>query len=62
MKKTAEACFDSMLKDAGDDMIWKLFGKESTAKDLQGQAAKIQDTLVDAVENAEVAEVKRAVF
>jgi len=38
------------------------FGKEDTAKGLQDHAAKTQDTLVDAVENAEVAEIKRAVF
>merc|ERR1719473_1577730 len=30
------------------------FGKEDTAKELQDHAAKTQDTLVDAVENAEV--------
>ncbi|CAK0803653.1 unnamed protein product, partial [Prorocentrum cordatum] len=35
---------------------------EDTAKELQDHAAKTQDTLVDAVENAEVAEIKRAVF
>eukprot|EP00448_Togula_jolla_P015835 CAMPEP_0170593312 /NCGR_PEP_ID=MMETSP0224-20130122/13380_1 /TAXON_ID=285029 /ORGANISM="Togula jolla, Strain CCCM 725" /LENGTH=72 /DNA_ID=CAMNT_0010917255 /DNA_START=48 /DNA_END=263 /DNA_ORIENTATION=- len=28
------------------------FGKEDTAKELQDHAAKTQDTLVDAVENA----------
>jgi len=38
------------------------FGKEDTAQELQAHAAKTQDTLVDAVENAEVAEIKRAVF
>jgi septal ring factor EnvC (AmiA/AmiB activator) len=38
------------------------FGKEDTAKELQNHASKTQDTLVDAVENAEVAEIKRAVF
>ena len=38
------------------------FGKEDTAKELQQHAARTQDTLVDAVENAEVAEIKRAVF
>eukprot|EP00930_Biecheleria_cincta_P022314 TRINITY_DN162_c0_g3_i3.p1 TRINITY_DN162_c0_g3~~TRINITY_DN162_c0_g3_i3.p1 ORF type:complete len:171 (-),score=47.00 TRINITY_DN162_c0_g3_i3:80-592(-) len=38
------------------------FGKEDTAKELQDQASKTQNTLVDAVENAEVAEIKRAVF
>lgn len=38
------------------------FGKEDTAKELQDHATKTQDTLVDAVENAEVAEIKRSVF
>jgi len=38
------------------------FGKEDTAAELQNHAARTQDTLVDAVENAEVAEIKRAVF
>merc|ERR1719482_1614044 len=38
------------------------FGKEDTAHELQKHAAKTQDTLVDAVENAEVAEIKRTVF
>ena len=38
------------------------FGKEDTAKELQDHAAKTQDTLVGAVENAEVAEIKREVI
>ncbi|CEM36283.1 unnamed protein product [Vitrella brassicaformis CCMP3155] len=38
------------------------FGKEDTAQELQDHASKTQDVLVDAVENAEVAEIKRAVF
>jgi len=38
------------------------FGKEDTAMELQDHAGKTQDTLVDALENAEVAEIKRAVF
>merc|ERR1719433_617033 len=38
------------------------FGKEDTAAELQRHAARTQDTLVDAVENAEVAEIKRSVF
>ena len=38
------------------------FGKEDTAKELQNHAAKTQDTWVDAVENAEVAKIKRAVL
>merc|ERR1719221_681433 len=33
------------------------FGKENTAYELQDHAARTQDTLVDAVENAEVAEI-----
>ena len=39
-----------------------LFGKEDTAAELQSHAARTQDTLVNAVENAEVTEIKRAVF
>merc|ERR1719506_3318272 len=38
------------------------FGKEDTSMELQGHAARTQDTLVDAIENAEVAEIKRSVF
>merc|ERR1719361_2398399 len=38
------------------------FGKENTAYELRDHAARTQDTLVDAVENAEVAEIKRVVF
>jgi len=38
------------------------FGKEDTAKELTEHAETTQETLVDAVENAEVAEIKRAVF
>ena len=38
------------------------FGREDTAQELQSHAARTQDTLVDAVENAEVAEIKRSVF
>mmetsp|Transcript_75964 Transcript_75964/g.235208 ORF Transcript_75964/g.235208 Transcript_75964/m.235208 type:complete len:296 (-) Transcript_75964:161-1048(-) len=33
-----------------------------TGKMLQGRAARTQDTLVDALENAQVAEIKRSVF
>ena len=36
--------------------------KEDTAAELQSHAARTQDTLVNAVENAEVTEIKRAVF
>ena len=38
------------------------FGKEDTAAELQSHAARTQYTLVNAVENAEVTEIKRAVF
>lgn len=38
------------------------FGKEDTARELQSHAARTQDTLVDAIENAEVAEIKRSIF
>ena len=38
------------------------FGKEDTAAELQSHAARTQDTLVNAVENAEVTEIKRAVI
>ena len=37
------------------------FAKEDTAKELENHAAKTQDTWVDAVENAEVTEIERAV-
>lgn len=58
-------------KDAAEEMTKDLevnfnkiqpFGKEDTAHELQNHAATTQNTLVDAVENAEVAEIKRAVF
>ena len=39
-----------------------LFGKEDTAAESQSHAARIQVTLVNAVENAEVTEIKCAVF
>ena len=38
------------------------FGKEDTAAELQSHAARTQNTLVKAVENAEVTEIKRAVI
>jgi len=58
---------DQLAKEMTSDMEVNFnkiapFGKEDTAKELQDHAAKTQDTLVDAVENAEVAEIKRAVF
>jgi len=58
---------DALAKEMTHDLTMNFnkiapFGKEDTAKELQDHAAKTQDTLVDAVENAEVAEIKRAVF
>ena len=38
------------------------FGKKDTAAESQSHAARTQDTLVNAVENAEVNEIIRAVF
>ena len=38
------------------------FGKEDTAAESQSHAARTQDTVVNAVENAEVTEIIRAVF
>ena len=38
------------------------FGKEDTAAELQSHAARTQNTLVNAVENVEVTEIKRAVI
>mmetsp|Transcript_54942 Transcript_54942/g.101694 ORF Transcript_54942/g.101694 Transcript_54942/m.101694 type:complete len:203 (-) Transcript_54942:144-752(-) len=46
----------------GDVVPIAPFGKEDTARELTDLAARTQDTLVDAVENAEVAEIKRSVF
>jgi len=63
----ADAPEDELAKEMTHDLEMNFnkiapFGKEDTAKELQDHAAKTQDTLVDAVENAEVAEIKRAVF
>jgi len=63
----AHAPEDDLAKEMTHDLEMNFnkiapFGKEDTAKELQDHAAKTQDTLVDAVENAEVAEIKRAVF
>jgi len=65
--KKARAPEDDLAKEMTHDLEMNFnkiapFGKEDTAKELQDHAAKTQDTLVDAVENAEVAEIKRAVF
>jgi len=64
---TKRAPEDELAKEMTHDLEMNFnkiapFGKEDTAKELQDHAAKTQDTLVDAVENAEVAEIKRAVF
>merc|ERR1712079_108775 len=63
----AEAPEDELAKEMTHDLEMNFnkiapFGKEDTAKELQDHAASTQNTLVDAVENAEVAEIKRAVF
>jgi len=66
-RHTASAPEDDLAREMTHDLEMNFnkiapFGKEDTAKELQDHAAKTQDTLVDAVENAEVAEIKRAVF
>jgi len=66
-QKVKRAPEDELAKEMTHDLEMNFnkiapFGKEDTAKELQDHAAKTQDTLVDAVENAEVAEIKRAVF
>lgn len=60
--KTAIAMAHDIGTTSSDYNTIAPFGKEDTAQELQDHAAKTQDTLVDAVENAEVAEIKRAVF
>jgi len=67
LQVAAGAPEDELAKEMTHDLEMNFnkiapFGKEDTAKELQDHAAKTQDTLVDAVENAEVAEIKRAVF
>merc|ERR1719272_1397431 len=57
---TKKAPEDELAKEMTHDLEMNFnkiapFGKEDTAKELQDHAAKTQDTLVDAVENAEVA-------
>jgi len=47
--------------DAEGDVIAP-FGKEDTARELQKRASSSQDTLVDAIENSMVAEMKRSIF
>jgi len=67
VRKEEPAPEDTLAKEMTHDLEMNFnkiapFGKEDTAKELQDHAADTQDTLVDAVENAEVAEIKRAVF
>ncbi|CAE6971457.1 ansA [Symbiodinium sp. CCMP2592] len=50
------------MKSSGSRAFLPFGHAEDTATELQDQASKSQDTLVDAVETAEVAEIKRAVF
>merc|ERR1740123_308476 len=67
LQRRAAAPEDDLAQEMTHDLEMNFnkiapFGKEDTAKELQDHAAKTQDTLVDAVENAEVAEIKRVVF
>ena len=64
MEKAPEDDLAQEVTDALEMNFNKIapFGKEDTAKELQDHTAKTQDTLVDTVENAEVAEIKRATF
>jgi hypothetical protein len=67
LRRVRRAPEDDLAKEMTHDLEMNFnkiapFGKEDTARELQDHAAKTQDTLVDAVENAEVAEIKRAVF
>merc|ERR1712039_940614 len=67
MSQKGAAPEDDLAKEMTHDLEMNFnkiapFGKEDTAKELQDHAAQTQNTLVDAVENAEVAEIKRAVF
>jgi len=70
---TAEPVSTSTAAPAGDPKATPItqplavgvivpFGREDTSRELQTHAARTQDTLVDAIENAEVAEIKRSVF
>ena len=45
-----------------NDTLVAPFGKEDAAAESQSHAARTQETLVNAVENAEVTEIIRAVF
>lgn len=47
---------------AGQQTATAPFGSQDTALMLEEHSQRTQDTLVDAVENAQVAEIKRAVF
>ena len=67
MALAASAPEDDLAEEMTHDLEMNLnkiapLGTEDIAKELQDHAAKTQDTLVDAVENAEVADIKRAVF
>lgn len=67
LRKSKPAAGEKLANEMSKDLEMNFnhiapFGKEDTATELQNHAAKTQDTLVDAVENAEVAEIKRAVF
>mmetsp|Transcript_58194 Transcript_58194/g.138573 ORF Transcript_58194/g.138573 Transcript_58194/m.138573 type:complete len:175 (+) Transcript_58194:99-623(+) len=58
----AQSIVQQPANTSGTAVVIAPFGREDTAAELQNHAARTQDTLVDAVENAEVAEIKRAVF
>jgi len=58
---TAESFLQTEVSTKSNDPIAP-FGKVDTAQALQNAAADTQNTLVDAVENAEVSEIKRTVF
>merc|ERR1719221_1860051 len=60
-QKTESASTGRIVKDGG---VMKIapFGREDIGRELQRHAALTQDTLVDAIESAEVAEIKRTVY
>ena len=54
--------FQTLFVWVTDEFLVSSSGPRALVKELQDHASKTQDTLVDAVEHAEVAEIKRAVF
>merc|ERR1719210_1687488 len=51
-----------LAQEASNPQVVQPFGRENTARALQSDADRSEETLIDAVENAEVAEIKRTVF